>query len=107
MRNRERTVSTDRTAVWVLALASVASLMVALDMLVVTTALSTIRLHLHASLSQLGWTVNAYTLTVAVLLLPAATLGERYGRRRALAVGLSVFTAASAACALARRASAG
>ena len=107
MRNRERTVSTDRTAVWVLALASVASLMVALDMLVVTTALSTIRLHLHASLSQLEWTVNAYTLTVAVLLLPAATLGERYGRRRALAVGLSVFTAASAACALARRASAG
>ena len=107
MRNRERTVSTDRTAVWALAIASVASLMVALDMLVVTTALSTIRLHLHASLSQLEWTVNAYTLTVAVLLLPAATLGERYGRRRALAVGLSVFTAASAACALARRASAG
>ena len=84
-----------------LALASVASLMVALDMLVVTTALSTIRQHLHASLSQLEWTVNAYTLAVAVLLLPAATLGERHGRRRLLAVGLGIFTAASAACALA------
>jgi MFS family permease len=83
------------------ALASVASLMVALDMLVVTTALSTIRQHLHASLSQLEWTVNAYTLAVAVLLLPAATLGERHGRRRLLAVGLGIFTAASAACALA------
>ena len=101
MRNIRSTTTTERAAIWVLALASVASLMVALDMLVVTTALSTIRLHLHASLSQLEWTVNAYTLAVAVLLLPAATLGERYGRRRILAVGLSMFTAASAACALA------
>jgi len=56
---------------------------------------------LHASLGQLEWTVNAYTPSVAVLLLPAATLGERYGRRRALAVGLATFTAASAARALA------
>src|SRR6516165_1771340 len=101
MRNSRSTISTDRRATWVLALVSIASLMVALDMLMVTTALSTIRLHLRASLSQLDWTVNAYTLSVAVLLLPAATLGERYGRRRILAIGLGVFTAASAACALA------
>ena len=74
MRNSRSTISTDRRATWVLALVSIASLMVALDMLMVTTALSTIRLHLRASLSQLDWTVNAYTLSVAVLLVPAATL---------------------------------
>ncbi len=101
MRETRSTQSIDRRATWVLVLASVASLMVALDMLVVTTALSTIRQHLHATLGQLEWTVNAYTLAVAVLLLPAATLGERHGRRRMLAVGLGVFTAASAVCALA------
>jgi EmrB/QacA subfamily drug resistance transporter len=86
---------------WVLALTSVASLMVMLDMLVVTTALSTIQRALHASLSELEWTVGAYTLTIAVLLMTAAALGDRYGRRRMFVTGLAVFTAASAACALA------
>jgi EmrB/QacA subfamily drug resistance transporter len=86
---------------WVLALASVASLMVALDMLVVTTALSTIRQHLGASIEELEWTVNAYTLSFAVLLMTGAALGDRLGRRRMFVVGLGVFTAASAACGLA------
>src|SRR3954451_188001 len=86
---------------WVLVLTSVASLMVALDALVVTTALSTIRTDLHASIAALEWTVNAYSLSFAVLLMTAAALGDRYGRRRLLAVGLAVFVAASAACALA------
>jgi EmrB/QacA subfamily drug resistance transporter len=86
---------------WVLALTSLSSLMVALDALVVTTALSTIRRDLHASVAQLEWTVNAYTLTFAVLLMTAAALGDRLGRRRVFAAGLTVFTAASAACALA------
>jgi EmrB/QacA subfamily drug resistance transporter len=86
---------------WVLALTSVASLMVALDALVVTTALSTIRADLHASIAQLEWTVNAYSLSFAVLLMPAAVLGDRLGRRRLFAGGLGVFIAASAACALA------
>ncbi len=86
---------------WTLILASVASLMVGLDLTVVTTALNTIRLDLGASVSELDWTINAYTLTIGVLLLAAAALGDRFGRRRMLATGLAVFTASSAACALA------
>ena len=86
---------------WVLALTSAASLMVSLDIQVVATALPVIRLHLHASLTDLEWTVNAYTLSFAVLLLTGAALGERFGRRRMLAAGVGLFTAASAGCALA------
>ena len=85
---------------WVLALTSVASLMVSLDNQVVATALPAIRVHLHASLGALEWTVNAYVLSFAVLLMTGAALGERLGRRRMLAAGLGLFTAASAACAL-------
>jgi EmrB/QacA subfamily drug resistance transporter len=91
---------------WVLALTSAASLMVSLDSQVVATALPAIRLHLHASLASLEWTVNAYTLSFAVLLLTGAALGERLGRRRMLAAGVALFTAASAACALAPNAGA-
>src|ERR1700760_846433 len=87
--------------VWVLIVASVASLMVALDALVVTTALPTIRVHLGASIEELEWTVNAYTLSFAVLLLTGAALGDRFGRRRMFTAGLAVFSAASVACALA------
>ena len=84
----------------VLAIASVASFMAALDTLVVTTALTTIREDLGASLAQLEWTVNAFNLTFAVLLMTAAVVGDRVGRRRAFAGGVALFTAASAACAL-------
>lgn len=86
---------------WVLALASAASFMVALDALVVTTALNTIRLDLGASIEGLEWTVNAYNLSFAVLLMVGAALGDRFGRRRLFAAGLGLFVAASAACALA------
>ena len=86
---------------WVLTLTSVASFMVALDALVVTIALSTIRIDLGASIEALEWTVNAYNLSFAVLLIPAAALGDRYGRRKLYAGGLGLFAAASAACALA------
>ena len=86
---------------WVLALTSVSSLMVALDALVVTTALPAIRVQLHASLAELEWTVNAYVLSLAVLLMTGAALGDRFGRRRMFAAGMGLFTAASAACALA------
>src|SRR6516225_7936813 len=72
--------SRHRTA-WTFAVTSAALFMASLDNLVVTTALPSIREHLHASLEGLQWTVNAYTLTFAVLLLTGATLGERYGRR--------------------------
>jgi EmrB/QacA subfamily drug resistance transporter len=86
---------------WTFAISSVAVFMVTLDNLVVTTALPVIRTDLHAGLSGLEWTVNAYTLTFAVLLLTGATLGDRFGRRRMLVAGLSIFTLASAAAALA------
>jgi EmrB/QacA subfamily drug resistance transporter len=93
--------NTSRDQRWVLALTSVAAMMVSLDIQVVATALPVIRLHLHASLAALEWTVNAYTLSFAVLLLTASALGERFGRRRMLIVGVALFTVASAACALA------
>ena len=89
-----------RKRTWVLALTSIASLMVALDTLVVSTALTTIREDLAASVEELEWTVNSYNLSLAVLLLPAAALGDRFGRRRLFAGGLALFSAASAACAL-------
>ena len=89
MTSRLAQSSTMSTAqAWVLALTSVGSLMVALDALVVTTALSTIRVDLGASIEQLEWTVNAYNLSFAVLLMTAAALGDRFGRRRMYAVGL-------------------
>src|SRR5712691_2799989 len=75
--------------------------MTTLDNLVVTTALPVIRKDLHASLGGLEWTVNAYTLTFAVLLITGAALGDRFGRRRLFVIGLAIFTAASAAAALA------
>ncbi|MEU8626973.1 MFS transporter [Streptomyces sp. NPDC048669] len=87
-------------AVWALVITSVASFMAALDNLVVTTALPSIRESLGGELEELEWTVNAYTLTFAVLLMFGASLGDRFGRRRLFSVGLSVFTAASAAAAL-------
>src|SRR6201746_2085619 len=86
---------------WILILAALAAFMTALDTLVVTTALSTIRLDLGASIAQLEWTVNAYNLSFAVLLMTAAALGDRVGRRRLFAAGLLLFSLASAACALA------
>ena len=86
---------------WVLGLASLASFVVILDVMVVATALTAIRRHLGASLADLEWTVNAYTLSFAVLLMTAAAFGDRLGRRRVFAAGLTVFAASSAACALA------
>src|SRR3954451_21281315 len=88
------------STIWTLALTSAALFMVSLDNLVVTTALPVIRRDLHASISQLEWTVNAYTLTFAVLLLTGAALGDRFGRRRMFVFGLLLFTGASAFAAL-------
>jgi EmrB/QacA subfamily drug resistance transporter len=89
------------TAWWAFAITSAALFMVTLDNLVVTTALPVIRRDLHAGISGLEWTVNAYTLTFAVLLLTGAALGDRFGRRLIFTVGIGIFTAASAAAALA------
>ena len=80
--------------------ASVASFMVALDLLVVTTALDTIRTDLAASASALQWTVTAYSVSFAALLMTGAALGDRFGRRRMLVAGLLTFAVGSAAAAL-------
>ncbi len=87
--------------IWTLVVTSVALFMVSLDNLVVTTAIPVLRADLDASIEQLEWTVNAYTLTFAVLLLTGAALGDRFGRRRMFAIGLVVFTVGSALAALA------
>jgi EmrB/QacA subfamily drug resistance transporter len=93
---------TRRTStLWTFAITSLALFMVSLDNLVVTTAIPVIRTDLGASLEQLEWTVNAYTLTFAVLLLTGAALGDRFGRRRMFAVGLAIFTLGSIAAAVA------
>jgi EmrB/QacA subfamily drug resistance transporter len=96
----EKTGSRART-LWTLAITSVALFMVVLDNLVVSTALPVIRVDLGASIEELEWTVNAYTLTFAVFLLTGAALGDRFGRRRMFAAGIALFTVASAAAALA------
>src|SRR5215831_884112 len=94
------------TTLWTFGITSVALFMVTLDNLVVTSALPVIRRNLHASLSQLEWTVNAYTLTFAVLLLTGAALGDRFGRRRIFVLGILVFTGGSALAALSASATA-
>jgi EmrB/QacA subfamily drug resistance transporter len=86
---------------WALALPSVAFFMVVLDSLVVITALPAIQRELGAGLSTLEWTINAYNLTAAAGIVTAAALGDRLGRRRVFALGLLLFAAASAACAVA------
>src|SRR4051812_25822548 len=101
MNSRFGKLSTKATLRWVVVLTAIGSLMAALDTLVVSTALNTIRLDLGASVEQLEWTVNAYNLSFAVLLITAAGLGDRYGRRNFYAAGLALFAVASAACALA------
>ncbi|HEY4621257.1 MAG TPA: MFS transporter, partial [Gaiellaceae bacterium] len=85
---------------WTFAVTSIALFMVVLDNLVVSTAIPVIRVDLGATLEQLEWTVNAYTLTFAVFLLTGAALGDRFGRKRMFMVGVALFTGASAAAAL-------
>jgi MFS family permease len=99
-------MTTRSNMLWTFAITSIALFMVTLDNLVVTTALPVIREDLDASLTQLEWTVNAYTLTFAVLLLTGAALGDRLGRRLMFSVGLGIFTISSAAAALAPTATA-
>ena len=86
---------------WTLALVCTAAFMLLLDITVVGVALPSIQRELRASLPDLQWVSAAYALVLAVLLLPAATLGDRLGRRRLFLVGMVVFTVGSLACALA------
>jgi EmrB/QacA subfamily drug resistance transporter len=94
------TPPTASRARWTLVLAGAALFMTALDQLVVGVALHSIRIDLGGSIEALEWTVNAYTLAFAVLLITGAALGDRFGRRRMFIVGVGVFTAASALAAL-------
>ena len=94
-------MKTQTRTLWTFVITSVALFMVVLDNLVVSTALPVIRTDLGATIEELEWTVNAYTLTFAVFLLTGAALGDRFGRRRMFIVGLTIFTIASAAAALA------
>ena len=90
-----------RSRGWTLGIVSVALFMVVLDNLVVSVALPTIHRELGASIQSLEWTVNAYVLSYAVLLLTGAALGDRFGRKRMFVLGMALFTASSAAAALA------
>lgn len=86
---------------WTLALGGLGAFLCSLDVVVVATALPTLRDELGASLSDLEWTINGYNLAFACLMLTGAALGDRFGRRKAYVLGLVVFVVASAACALA------
>jgi EmrB/QacA subfamily drug resistance transporter len=85
---------------WTLALTSLATFMVALDALVVITALPSIQHDLHASVTTLQWTINAYGLTWAAGIITAAALGDLFGRLRVFLTGIALFTVASMVCAL-------
>jgi EmrB/QacA subfamily drug resistance transporter len=91
---------TPSKAIWAFAITSLALFMVALDNLVVTTALPVIKRDLGASLADLQWMVNAYTLTFAVLLITGAALGDRFGRKRVFLIGMATFIGGSALAAL-------
>jgi len=85
---------------WTLGITALASFMMALDGQVITTAFATIRSDFDASVETLQWTVNAYNLSFAVLLLTGAAIGDRFGRRAMFAAGIFVFALASVGCAL-------
>lgn len=90
-----------RVPVWLAVIAaSLPMFMATLDNLVMTSALPVIQADLGSSVSELSWFMNAYTLVFATFMLPAATLGDRLGRRRVMIAGLAVFTLASIASAL-------
>jgi len=91
---------------WVLGVTALASFMMALDAMIITTAFAAIRADFGSPVETLQWTVNAFNLIFAVLLLTGAALGDRFGRRRMFATGIALFVVASAACALAGNATA-
>jgi EmrB/QacA subfamily drug resistance transporter len=86
---------------WTLFAVSVATFMLLLDITVVNTALPAIEEDLGASFTELQWVIDAYTLSLAALVLTAGVLADRLGRRRVFAAGLAIFTVASLAAGLA------
>src|SRR5438132_11935249 len=93
--------TSDRSRAWTLAIVSIGLFMVVLDNLVVSVALPSIHRELGASIQSLEWTVNAYVLSYAVLLLTGAAIGDRLGRKRVFIFGIALFTTASAPAAVA------
>src|SRR5271154_1493515 len=93
--------TSERGRIWTLAVVSIGLFMVVLDNLVVNVALPSIHRDLGASIQSLEWTVNAYVLSYAVLLLTGAALGDRFGRKRMFIFGIALITLASAGSALA------
>lgn len=85
---------------WTIIIVSIVSFMTGLDVLVLMTALPTLRLELHTNAAHLGWTINAYEIGFAALILTGAALGDRFGRRLLFAVGVLIFTVGSAWAAL-------
>nr|CTQ98572.1 transmembrane efflux protein [Kibdelosporangium sp. MJ126-NF4] len=85
---------------WTLTLAGLGAFLCSLDVVVVATTLPTLRTELGANLSDLEWTINAYNLAFACLMLTGSAMGDRFGRRRMYVLGVGLFTVASAACAL-------
>lgn len=85
---------------WTLILSSVGVFMAALDALVVTTALPVLRTSFKASVGDLEWTINAYVLTFACVLVSVSALADRFGRRKVYAIGLVIFAASSALAAV-------
>ena len=93
--------TTPRSRTWTLLIVSLGLFMVVLDNLVINVALPSIHRQLGASIQALEWTVNAYVLSYAVLLLTGAAIGDRFGRKRMFIAGITLFTVSSAAAALA------
>jgi EmrB/QacA subfamily drug resistance transporter len=94
---RHRLVTEENRRWWTLGAMCFALFMMMLDNTVVNVALPSIQRDLHATLSSLVWTVNAYTLTFAVLLVTGGRLGDIFGRRRMFLFGVAVFGISSAA----------
>jgi len=105
MPTRSSSTTGGSPVLWVVILASIGAFVTSLDVVVVSTALPSLRAHLHAGLSDLEWTINGYNLAFACAMLTAAALGDRYGKRSVYVAGLAVFVASSIACALAGDAS--
>jgi EmrB/QacA subfamily drug resistance transporter len=100
MTTRTERAATSELQWWTIGVVSLASLMVGLDVLVLMTALPTMRVDLNASTADLGWTINAYEIGFAALILTGATLGDRFGRRLLFLISVAVFTLGSAVAAL-------
>src|SRR6266545_2672728 len=100
-RKRVPTMTTGARRWWALAALALSALVVGLDLTVLNLALPTLATALHASTSDLQWIVDAYSLVLAAMMLPAGLLGDRFGRKRLLLAALTLFAAASLACAYA------